>query len=132
MRKILATAVLATALVPAVNAAQDAPNPDAPLPAQMIAATKLRERADRWFTVGSTAAGVALASALVGVVYDDELREHPTTDKAVVLGAGSGLAVLLFSWWSHNRLSREAKELLENVSVEPEPDGIAVNASLTW
>ena len=129
---VLATAVLATALVPAVTAAQDPPDPDAPLSEQTIAATKLRERADRWFAVGSTAAGVALASALVGVVYDDELRENPTTDKAVVLGAGGGLAVLLFSWWFHNRLSREAKELLENVTVKPEPGGVAVNASLAW
>ncbi len=31
-----------------------------------------------------------------------------------------------------NRRCREAKELLENVTVEPEPGGVAVNASLAW
>ena len=132
MRRILATVVLTATLVPAVITAQDTPNPKASLSDHAVAAVKLRERADRWFTVGSTAAGVALASALVGVVYDDELRKHPAADKAVVLGAAGGLTVLSFSWLLHSRLSREARELLETVTVKPEQGGVAVNARLVW
>ena len=120
--------VLLTVLT-ASAAAQESPAP--PLSEQAVEAAKLQERADRWQTASNFGLNVAIASALVGIVYTDELKGHPQADRMVVYGAAGGMATWAIGNLISRMLDNDADELL-GVTVDPKPGGAAVRGSVSW
>ena len=91
LKRLSVVLVLALFVIAAVPAAAQEP-PAQPLSEQAVEAAKLREQADRWNTVSNWGLNVAMASALIGIVYSEALENNPQADRAVVYGAGGGMA----------------------------------------
>ncbi len=105
--------------------------PAAPLSEQAIAAAELRQQADRWRVAGNLAIDAAIALSVGSLVYADDLKDHPRIEQRIVYGIAGGMATWAVSGWMMRKLRREA-DLLDSVTVTPEPGGAAVRGSLSW
>ena len=65
------------------------------------------------------------------LVYADDLKDHPRIEQRIVYGIAGGMATWAVSGWMMRKLRREA-DLLDSVTVTPEPGGAAVRGSLSW
>ena len=131
MRQVLLVVLVLLLSGPVAAQTTPAAAPAAPLSEQAIAAAELRQRADRWRIAGNLAIDAAIALSVGSLVYADGLKDHPGVDRGIVIGIAGGMATWAVSGWMMRKLRREA-DLLEAVTVTPEPGGAAVRGSLSW
>lgn len=125
--RLIAIALFAVVAGPAAAQEPQAP----PLSEQAVEAAELRERADRWNTASNLGLNVAIASALIGIVYSEDLENNPQADRAVVYGAAGGMATWAIGNLISRMFDRQADELL-GITVDPQPGGAAVRGSVSW
>ena len=108
--------------------------PAAPLSEQALAAIELRAQADQWRDAGNFALNVAIGLSTVGLLFYDDLEDHPTVDRGIVVGIVGGMATWAISGWMMKKLRREADTLsIDGVSVAPAAGGgAAVHGALSW
>ena len=132
MRHVLLVVLVLLLSGPVAAQTTPAAAPAAPLSEQAIAAAELRQQADRWRVAGNLAIDTAIGLSTVGLLFYDDLQDHPSVDRGIVIGIAGSLGTWAISGLMMRKLRNEADLIETQIAVTPEPGGAAVRGSLSW